>query len=505
MRARAATGWLRVALVAGGAGAIVAGALLTLRPFSSLDALTFVVAASLILAGVSELLGSAEAAAPGWDRLAGSVLVVAGVVAAIAPGLTVRGIAIVVGAGMVLSGAARIRAAWRGQVDERYASLVGGVAAMVFGVLALAWPDVTILAVALFVGPVAIVYGARQLLRALRRAAPENAPSTSRARASLRGARATAALVLALVLVLVSALVHKGSPAIPSFYTWSGVLPDKPGVLLRQEPTTQGMPAGSRALRILYTTTGLRGQITPASGLVVVSSTGPAGPRPVVLWEHGTTGVAQKCAPSILKDPFGAGALFIEDRVVAHDWAIVAPDYLGLGVSPPHPYLVGIPEARSALDAVRAARQLTSIRLGDQTVVWGHSQGGSAALWTAIEQPSYAPDVPLSGVAALAPASDLVSFATSLQTSKVAMLFAALMIAGYSNAYTDVAFNDYVRTSARTVAHSVVGRCLSEPATLLSVPAVLTREQLFSQDLTSGPLREHLAQNVPAKSPTPRL
>ena len=72
-------------------------------------------------------------------------------------------------------------------------------------------------------------------------------------------------------------------------------------------------------MRILYTTTGLNGRITPASGLVVVSATAPAGPRPAVLWEHGTTGVAQKCAPSVLKEPFTAGAMFVQGQVLNQD------------------------------------------------------------------------------------------------------------------------------------------------------------------------------------------
>lgn len=95
-----------------------AGAALTLRPFSSLDALTFFVAASLILAGISELLGSAQSESPGSDRLAGGLLLATGLVAALAPGLTVRGIAIVVGIGMLLSGATRVTAGWRGRVEE---------------------------------------------------------------------------------------------------------------------------------------------------------------------------------------------------------------------------------------------------------------------------------------------------------------------------------------------------------------------------------------------------
>ncbi len=86
------------------------------------------------------------------------------------------------------------------------------------------------------------------------------------------------------------------------------------------------------------------------------------------------------------------------------------------------------------------------------------------------------------------------------------MLFASLMVAGYSNAYPDVAFHDHVRASARTVVRGVVGRCLSEAATLLSLPAVFTGEQIFSQRLTAGPLGARLAQNAPAEhTETPTL
>jgi uncharacterized membrane protein HdeD (DUF308 family) len=45
----------------------------------------------------------------------------------------------------------------RGEAGECYSSLVGGLAGVIFGVLAVVWPDVTILVVALLVGPVAIL------------------------------------------------------------------------------------------------------------------------------------------------------------------------------------------------------------------------------------------------------------------------------------------------------------------------------------------------------------
>jgi acetyl esterase/lipase len=179
---------------------------------------------------------------------------------------------------------------------------------------------------------------------------------------------------------------------------------------------------------------------------------------------------------------------------------MVAADYIGLGAEAgPHPYLVGAPEARSVLDAVRAARQLGEVDLSGTTVVWGHSQGGGAALWTGIVARAYAPDVPLAGVAALAPASDVVALAQELRSNPAGQLFAAYVVQGYSGAYPDVRFDDYVRPAARTVARAAARRCLSEPAILLSIGAVLPGENLFRRDLATGALGRRLAENVPAR------
>src|SRR3546814_9966345 len=73
----------------------------------------------------------------------------------------------------------------------------------------------------------------------------------------------------------------------------------------------------------------------------------------------------------------------------------------------PHPYLVGGDTARSVLDAVRAARAIPGAAAGGQFAVWGESQGGHAALWTAIAAKSYAPELRLVGTAAAAPPTDL--------------------------------------------------------------------------------------------------
>jgi uncharacterized membrane protein HdeD (DUF308 family) len=483
---------VRVSLAVG-AATVVAGAALTLRPFSSLDALTFFIGASLILAGVGDAVAARRDREPPVAYVPGVLLGLGGVLAVVLPAVTVHAVAVVVGIGLVLSGAGRVAKGVRGVTPERAAAIIGGAASIVCGVLALAWPDLSILAVALLVGPVAIVLGLAQVISALR----PTRDADRVPRRWLRLGRAAAGLVLALVLAAVSAFLHGGSTsAVDVFYAAPASLPAQPGSLLRHDAWSERVPAGARARRILYTTTGLDGRPQVTSGLVIAPG-GARGPVPVILWAHGTTGIEPRCAPSLVG--LEAGALFTLPEVLRRRWALVAPDYPGLGAGDRHPYLVGVPAARSALDEVRAARRLPDVRLADRTVVWGHSQGGGAALWVGEQARSYAPDVPLRGVAALAPASDVPALARELQTAAIGRLFATFVVQGYAHAYPDVRVGDYVRPSARTIVRRIVARCLSERTTLASIPPVLTRQTIFARDLRTGSLGRRAAQNVPAR------
>ena len=57
---------------------------------------------------------------------------------------------------------------------------------------------------------------------------------------------------------------------------------------------------------------------------------------------------------------------------------------------------------------MRAARNLAVRTPPNRFAVWGHSQGGHAALFTGELAPEYAPELKLVGIAVAAPATDLV-------------------------------------------------------------------------------------------------
>lgn len=151
------------------------------------------------------------------------------------------------------------------------------------------------------------------------------------------------------------------------------------------------------------------------------------------------------------------------------------------------------------LDAVRAARRLTAANLGDQVVVWGHSQGGNSALWTGMRSSALAPEMKVVGVAALAPASDLKGLVASAQGSMFGKIVSSYLVTAYARAYPDVKVRDYVHGAARIIAGDIARRCVGGYETLLSVAAtaLLPAGGIFTGDPTAGPLGARLGENTP--------
>ncbi|MGP2980172.1 alpha/beta hydrolase [Serratia nevei] len=110
---------------------------------------------------------------------------------------------------------------------------------------------------------------------------------------------------------------------------------------------------------------------------------------PVVIWAHGTTGVGKNCAPSL-------NARTARDSQYLNTWlslgfAVVAPDYAGLGSKGLHHYMNAKAEAYSVLDSARAA--LSDFPLQNAFVFVGQSQGAHAAFASAGYQNTYAPEL----------------------------------------------------------------------------------------------------------------
>lgn len=188
-------------------------------------------------------------------------------------------------------------------------------------------------------------------------------------------------------------------------------------------------------LRVLYHSESLEGDDIAVSGLVAVpDGPVPDGGRPMLSWAHGTTGIADECAPS--KDLSGSN-IELAEPFLERGMVVVATDYEGLGTPGRHPYIVGESEGRGVLDIARAA-----IALGDRTgaseqvVIWGHSQGGHAALFANQIAAAWAPELEVLGTVAGAPPSQLNLIAAALRNSPF-RFYLAMVAAGWSAAYPD--------------------------------------------------------------------
>ncbi|PPC08056.1 alpha/beta fold hydrolase [Acinetobacter pittii] len=158
---------------------------------------------------------------------------------------------------------------------------------------------------------------------------------------------------------------------------------------------------------LTYKMLGQSGQEVQATSLVFTPNTPPpVGGWPIVVWAHGTTGVADACAPS--KAALADSTKDLISKLLAAGYVVVAPDYEGLGTPGIHPFLNVKSEAFSITDAVVATRNYLLQRNLLTSKKWltiGHSQGGHAALGAA--QYASRAQLDYKGTVAVAPASNL--------------------------------------------------------------------------------------------------
>lgn len=190
-------------------------------------------------------------------------------------------------------------------------------------------------------------------------------------------------------------------------------------------------PPGAIGYRIVYQSRAVDDRPIAVSGLAYIpTGKAPKNGWPVLSWAHGTTGLADKCAPStrpgLLENALALG--FTRLGI-----AVVATDYEGLGTPGRHPYLVGVSEGRGVLDAVRALRALRGKTISNRFAVWGHSQGGHAALFAGELAATYTPELQLVGVVAGAPPSQLSRISDALAGSR-ARGYVLMVVAGLAAA-----------------------------------------------------------------------
>lgn len=521
--------------------AVVLGILLIVAQLG-VPTIVLLAGAGLVVVGLATVFGgdgsgsdSSGRASSGGEHSSGRRRVVRTLVgiAAVAAGVlvmawrtaSIRTLLWVMVAALLVHGIYTLVSAIRSGGDRRLAGLLSGTATIVIGLLCITWPVLAIQAVRYAVGAWLVFVGLRGLVElALRRrrasrgehddsaATPVSSPPvssppvsslpvSSQRRERGRTIVSAVALVVALGLVLGSVYLLRGDhrPAPDAFYTPVEPLPTEPGVLLRAETLTEGVPAGADGWRILYTTTQPDNSVTVASGTVIAPSDRGTEALPLLSIAHGTTGIVPRCAPSLSATPFSDGAAAaLEQMVTEHGWAGVTSDYVGLGTEGPHPYLVGQAEARNVLDASRAAMELESLELSTDTVVWGHSQGGHGALWTGQIAGDYAPELTIRGVAGMAPATDLFALAEATKSEVAGKTVSAYIAGSWNEVFPDLDLEGHLNPSTAHGVSRIANLCFNEQDVIAAlIRGTQIPEQVFPDAVLDGDLGTTLRENSP--------
>jgi pimeloyl-ACP methyl ester carboxylesterase len=162
------------------------------------------------------------------------------------------------------------------------------------------------------------------------------------------------------------------------------------------------LAALATAKRVQYVTTSITGSTITSTGLILTPKSKKK--NKVVAWAHGTTGLADQCAPSTNQAVFWPEARIAVAKLLGKGWTVAATDYPGIGTPLPHPYLIGASEGRAIIDSVKAARNLDSA-LSTQYAIDGHSEGGQGALFASQMAPAYDGNLVLKGTSSIAPVS----------------------------------------------------------------------------------------------------
>jgi uncharacterized membrane protein HdeD (DUF308 family) len=160
--------WWAVFLL--GVLSIIGGIIVLVWPGSGVVALSVILGIFLLMSGVGELWWATRES-PGtkgraWLFALGAIDVVGGLIAVTWPGITALALALVIGVYLLFSSGGMLAYAFSGEQrarEHRTGFLLAALGLFVGGVISIAWPGITVLVIALLFG-VVLVYRGMALL-----------------------------------------------------------------------------------------------------------------------------------------------------------------------------------------------------------------------------------------------------------------------------------------------------------------------------------------------------
>ena len=248
------------------------------------------------------------------------------------------------------------------------------------------------------------------------------------------------------------------------------------------------------AYKVMYISRDQNNLPTAVTGTVFVPQNDlPVAGRNLVAWAHGTSGIADQCAPSLLASKATKHIPGVQ-QYIDEGYIVTATDYQGLGTKGPHPYLIGNSQAHGVLDSIRAAANLPSSGFNGRYALWGHSQGGQSVIYSSQLAKSYLPEYDLVASAAAAPATDLATLLKSDINTEVGKVLGPMAFKSWSEIYPEAELSKIIKAEAIPAANLIAQGCIETSG---NIEVLLPATQELPQDfLTQDPTKAQPWANI---------
>jgi hypothetical protein len=301
----------------------------------------------------------------------------------------------------------------------------------------------------------------------------------------------TRSLTMAVATVLAYSFVvstASASPASKMSPDWSGMdvrhysgpIPDQHGIVIESVPLSARIaatdfPRNPTPIRFLYSTPTQHSDSGVSTAVLYQpSQPAPADGYPVVAFAHGTSGIADECAPSVnsYRPNIGLEADYIQILLDA-GYAVVATDYAGSGTPGTQSYANSAVQGANVIDSVIASRSL-GVSLASRWGITGYSQGGGAAVGAAHILSTYAPAEQSNyrGAMSLAGPANLESVVPLLGPGFLPVnvdalnprftLYVALVLTSVREAYPELDLDAALTPEGRRVIDEAANTCLAD-------------------------------------------
>jgi uncharacterized membrane protein HdeD (DUF308 family) len=162
-----------------GAAAVIVGGVLLVNPFAAVRTLALLLGLSLVIGGFLEMAAGWESGRRVSGSLLGAVLIIGGLLAAFWPEASVWTLAVLTGVSLLVHGIARIVVAFaaRAEVPGWGWLALAGAFNVVVGIVALAWPEATVVILSVMLGLQVLAFGVLVLVAAFAGARSHAQPS----------------------------------------------------------------------------------------------------------------------------------------------------------------------------------------------------------------------------------------------------------------------------------------------------------------------------------------